>query len=94
MSLDTKNSINNILEEKRLFPPSKDFSEKSNIKSFEELQKLKKLSLEKDLLNYITRPQGHNWLSGEVFITEQGLNKRKQVVNLIDNKKFSRVYFD
>ena len=44
--------------------------------------------------NYITRPQGHNWLSGEVFITEQGLNKRKQVVNLIENKKFSRVYFE
>ena len=54
----------------------------------------KKLSLEKDLLNYITRPQGHKWLSGEVFITEDGLNKRKQVVNLIENKKFSRVYFD
>ena len=54
----------------------------------------KKLSLEKDLLNYITRPQGHKWLSGEVFITEDGLNKRKQVVNLIENKKFSRIYFD
>ena len=54
----------------------------------------KKLSLEKDLLNYITRSQGHKWLSGEVFITEDGLNKRKLVVNLIENKKFSRVYFD
>ncbi len=54
----------------------------------------KNLSLEKDLSNYITRPQGHKWLSGEVFITEDGLNKRKQVVNLIENKKFSRVYFD
>ena len=54
----------------------------------------KKLSLEKDLLNYITRPEGHKRLSGEVFITEDGLNKRKQVVNLIENKKFSRVYFD
>ncbi len=54
----------------------------------------KKLSLEKDLSNYITRAQGHKWLSGEVFITEDGLNKRKQVVNLIENKKFSRIYFD
>ncbi len=54
----------------------------------------KKLSLEKDLSNYITRPQGHKWLSGEVFITEDGLNKRKQVVNLIENKEFSRIYFD
>ena len=46
MTLDKKNSINNILEEKRLFLPSKEFSEKSNIKSFEELQSLKKQSLE------------------------------------------------
>ncbi len=46
MTLDKKHSINNILEEKRLFPPSKKFSEKSNIKSFEELQSLKKQSLE------------------------------------------------
>ena len=41
MSLDTKNSINNILEEKRIFPPSKEFSEKSNISS-QELLTLKK----------------------------------------------------
>ena len=46
MTLDKKNSINNILEENRLFPPSKKFSDKSNIKSFEELQSLKKQSLE------------------------------------------------
>ena len=45
MTLDKKHSINNILEEKRIFPPSKEFSEKSNIKSFEELQSLKKQSL-------------------------------------------------
>ena len=46
MTLDKKNSINNILEEKRLFLPSKEFSKKSNIKSFEELQSLKKQSLD------------------------------------------------
>ncbi len=46
MTLDKKHSINNILEEKRIFEPSKEFSEKSNIKSFEELQSLKKQSLE------------------------------------------------
>ena len=40
MTLDKKHSINNILEEKRLFPPSKEFSEKSYIKSFDELQNL------------------------------------------------------
>ena len=46
MSLDTKNSINNILEEKRIFPPSKEFAENSNIKSLQELQTLKKQALE------------------------------------------------
>ncbi len=46
MTLEKKHAINNILEEKRLFPPSKEFSGKSNIKSFEELQSLKKQSLE------------------------------------------------
>ncbi len=42
MSLDKKNSINNILEEKRIFPPSKKFVENSNISSQEELLSLKK----------------------------------------------------
>jgi len=46
MTLDKKNSINNILEEKRIFPPSKEFAENSNIKSFEELLSLKKQSLD------------------------------------------------
>ncbi len=42
MSLDKKNSINNILEEKRIFPPSKKFAENSNISTQEELLGLKK----------------------------------------------------
>ncbi len=42
MSLDKKNSINNILEENRIFPPSKRFAENSNINSQEELLSLKK----------------------------------------------------
>ncbi len=42
MSLDKKNSINNILEEKRIFHPSKKFVENSNISSQEELLSLKK----------------------------------------------------
>tara|TARA_B100000965_G_scaffold176001_1_gene146787 strand:+ start:1489 stop:3471 length:1983 start_codon:yes stop_codon:yes gene_type:complete len=41
MTLDKKSSINNILEEKRVFPPSKEFSKNSNIKSFKELKSLK-----------------------------------------------------
>ncbi|MBO6979039.1 MAG: acetate--CoA ligase [Prochlorococcus marinus XMU1428] len=42
MSLDKKNSINNILTEKRIFPPSKKFAENSNISTQEELLSLKK----------------------------------------------------
>ncbi len=42
MSLDKKNSINNILEEKRIFPPSKKFAENSNISTQEEFLSLKK----------------------------------------------------
>ena len=41
MSLDKKNPINNILEEKRIFHPSKEFAEKSIISS-QELLSLKK----------------------------------------------------
>ena len=46
MSLDKKNSFNNILEEKRIFPPSEKFSENSNISSQEELLSLKKRALD------------------------------------------------
>ena len=42
MSLDKKNSINNILEEKIIFSPTKEFSENSNISTQEELLSLKK----------------------------------------------------
>tara|TARA_Y100001968_G_scaffold331773_1_gene387621 strand:+ start:20894 stop:22876 length:1983 start_codon:yes stop_codon:yes gene_type:complete len=41
MELDKKNSINNILEEKRIFHPSKEFSNKANISSLEDLKALK-----------------------------------------------------
>ena len=41
MSLDKKHSINNILEENRLFPPPREFSQNANIKSLKELQILK-----------------------------------------------------
>ncbi len=41
MTLNKKNSINNILEESRIFPPSKEFSKNALIKDFKELIKLK-----------------------------------------------------
>jgi len=46
MSLDKKNSINNILEENRIFHPSKEFAKNSNIRSQEELLILKKKALD------------------------------------------------
>ena len=52
MSLDKKNSINNILEEKRIFPPSKKFAENSNISSQQELQSLKKQATDNPCLLY------------------------------------------
>ena len=41
MKLNKKNSINNILEENRIFPPSKEFSSMASIGSFTELAELK-----------------------------------------------------
>ena len=41
MKLNKKNSINNILEENRIFPPSNEFSKNSLIKSPQEFFKLK-----------------------------------------------------
>ena len=46
MALDKKNSINNILQEKRIFPPSKEFVESSNISSISQLVDLKKQALD------------------------------------------------
>ncbi len=40
MKLNKKNQINNILEENRIFPPSKEFSSKAFIKNYEELSDL------------------------------------------------------
>ena len=58
MSLDKKNSINNILDEKRIFPPSEKFAENSNISTQEELLSLKKQALDNpfnfgNLLQYL-----------------------------------------
>ncbi len=41
MELNKENSINNILEEERIFAPSKEFSSKANVDSFEKLKDLK-----------------------------------------------------
>ena len=43
MTLNKKNSINNILEENRIFPPSKEFSKNALIKNLKELIELKQI---------------------------------------------------
>ena len=51
MKLNKKNSINNILEENRIFPPSKEFSKNALIKDFKELIELKE-SAKKDSIKF------------------------------------------
>ena len=41
MELDKSNSINNILEENRVFTPSQEFSSKANISSLDDLESIK-----------------------------------------------------
>jgi len=51
MKLNKKNSINNILEENRVFPPSKEFAKNALIKDFKELIELKE-SAKKDSIKF------------------------------------------
>ena len=51
MQLNKNNSIDNILEENRVFPPSSDFSSKSRIKEIDQLIKLKDQA-KKDPINF------------------------------------------
>ena len=51
MNLNKKNSINNILEENRIFPPSKEFSKNALIKDLNELNKLKEAA-KKDSIKF------------------------------------------
>ena len=51
MKLNKKNSINNILEENRIFPPSEEFSKNALIKDFNELIKLKEAA-KKDSIKF------------------------------------------
>ena len=51
MKINKKNSINNILEEKRVFPPSDEFSKQASIKNFKELSDLKEAA-KNDLIKF------------------------------------------
>ncbi len=51
MKLNKRNSINNILEENRIFPPSKEFSKNASIKDFKEVNELREIA-KKDPLKF------------------------------------------
>ncbi len=53
-----------------------------------------KIPLKQSTLSYITRNNGHDWISGKIFITNDGYNKRNQVINKIENKSLTKVYLE
>ena len=53
-----------------------------------------KLYLKQSILSYITRNDGHDWVSGKIFITNDGYNKRNQIINKIENKSLTKIYLE
>ncbi|MFL2814854.1 MAG: penicillin-binding protein activator [Candidatus Puniceispirillales bacterium] len=53
-----------------------------------------KLHLQQSTLSYITREKGHDWISGKIFITNDGYNKRNQIINKIENKSLTKIYLE
>ena len=53
-----------------------------------------KLQLQQSTQSYITRENGHDWISGKIFITNDGYNKRNQIINKIENKSLTKVYLE
>jgi len=53
-----------------------------------------KLPLKQSTLDYITRNNGHDWISGKIFISNDGYNKRNQIINKIENKSLTKVYLE
>ncbi len=53
-----------------------------------------KLHLQNTKISYITRNNGHNWISGKIYITNDGYNKRNQIINKIENKSLTKIYLE
>ena len=49
---------------------------------------------ENNPLNYITRKEGHKWVTGQVFIKNNGISFREQSINKIENKVLNQIYID
>ena len=47
-----------------------------------------------DHLNFITRKDGHNWVTGQVFIRNNKFSKREQIINKIQNKNLNEIFLD
>ena len=47
---------------------------------------------ENNPLNYITRKEGHKWVTGQVFIKNNGISFREQSINKIENKFLNIIY--
>ena len=50
--------------------------------------------IESKPLNYITRKEGHKWITGQVFIKNNGISYREQTIKKIENKVLNQIYID
>ena len=50
--------------------------------------------IENNPLNYITKKEGHKWITGQVFIKNNGISFREQSINKIENKDLNQIYID
>lgn len=54
----------------------------------------KEIYIENNPLSYITRKEGHKWVTGQVFIKNNGISFREQSINKIENKALNQIYID
>ena len=65
-----------------------------SILAFDIAEFTKKLSFQKNITEFILRKEGHEWLTGKLIITKDGLNKRELIINKIENKNINKIYID
>ena len=65
-----------------------------SILAFDIAEFTKKLSVQKNITEFILRKEGHEWLTGKLIITKDGLNRRELIINKIENKKINKIYID
>ena len=65
-----------------------------SILAFDIAEFTKKLSVQTNITEFILRKEGHEWLTGKLIITKDGLNRRELIINKIENKKINKIYID